>query len=186
MDATQRSEGRTAARNMSRTVETESVAFLASLGIKDPEGFALKPVERLSELDNYFAQLDPTKCALLRRDELVAGMGYICALVYQQAVIPFGIGWLFCEDEHYPRGKVVLGPGITETPEGFALFYEDPFATVELNWDQVESGRISSFFGRQVPCGLADSYARVAISVAHQNGQWIPPMFYLPGIEYND
>lgn len=51
-----------------------------------------KPKENLGVLDDWFAENYDEAWTPERKAELIKGMGYVCAMVYQEAFIPFGLG----------------------------------------------------------------------------------------------
>lgn len=214
MNEAQRMEGRQRARRMAREVEERALAFLLSLGFTNSDEILKDPRSSLSDIDDWLANQDneaqdPSQPMYLentddlmernpnyrwrdphsqeRKNELMEGIGCIAALIYQRDVERCGIGWVFCEQPGQHFGKVVLGPGIFANDDGtFTLHYEDPWEVARQSWDEIVGGQLSLFFGFMYPGGFGDGMNRAAQAIAEQNGDWVPPMFYVTGAEYPD
>lgn len=199
---------------MAREVEERALAFLISLGFTNSDEMLKNPRSSLRDIDDWLADQDNNAqdasqpmyldesagfmepnprykwCdphTQERKDELMEGIGFIAALIYQRDVEHCGIGWVFCEQPGQHYGKVVLGPGIFTGNDGsFTLHYEDPWAVARQSWDEIVGGRLSLFFGLMYPGGFGDGMNRAAQAIAEQNGDWVPPMFYVTGAEYPD
>lgn len=172
---------------MSKEVERAALAFVTSLGIPQPEALLSDRYELLSAIDEYMLRFEPEEHSDERKAELIEGMGYVGAFYYQQVLMQFGVGWVFCEEERYPEGKVVLGPLIDlNSSVGLRVSYDDPLGDAEDHWDDISTGHKNFFVGMCIIGNAGTMFNRAAIHIAEENGQWVPPMFYPNDVEYAD
>lgn len=172
---------------MSKEVERAALAFVTSLGIPQAEALLSDRYELLSAIDEYMLRFEPEEHNDERKAQIIEGMGYVGALYYQQVLMQFGVGWVFCEEEQYPEGKVVLGPIIhLNSNVELRLTYDDPFADAEDHWDDISTGNNSFFVNMCVTGNAGTMFNLAAIHIAEDNGQWGPPMFYPNDVEYAD